>query len=129
MNPAELKQLYFLLDDGGSFIVFEEKNAAWAGLLAFSSQELAREFCRIGAVDVAELAGIDPADSSSVAALIANAKKRAVRYLLLDLDYRTGQCTQVEFAGYSFGSATPRQFKPAGASGVEESQDRAVEKT
>jgi hypothetical protein len=129
LNPAEQKQLYFVLDDGGSFIVFEEKNAAWAGLLAFSSEELAREFCRIGGVDVAELVAIDPADSSSVAALIANVKKRAVRYLLLDLDYRTGQCTQVEFAGYSFGPATPRQFRPRGASGVEESQNRAIEKT
>jgi len=39
-------------------------------------------------------------------------KHRAVRNLLLDLDYKTGACTQVEFDGDRFGESSQRQMTP-----------------
>ena len=81
-------------------------------MLAFSSEEKAREFCRISNLDAAEVAAISTADREAVAALIASIKRRAIRNLLLDLDYKTGACTQIEFEGDTFGTAAPRQFTP-----------------
>jgi hypothetical protein len=103
-------EIHLLLDSAGALIVFQEKGASWAGVLAFSSEDNAREFCRVSNLDAAEIAAISTADPQAVAGLIASVKRRAIRNLLLDLDYKTGACTQVEFVGDSFGPATARQF-------------------
>jgi hypothetical protein len=105
-------ELHLLLDSAGALIVFQEKDAPWAGVLAFSGEDRAREFCRVSNLDAAEIAAISTADPQAVAGLIASVKPRAIRNLLLDLDYKTGACTQVEFVGDSFGAATPRRFTP-----------------
>ena len=52
------------------------------------------------------------ADPDAVATLIASIKRRAIRNVLLDLDYKTGACTQIDFEGDAFGTAAPRQFTP-----------------
>jgi hypothetical protein len=112
VNSSIPKELHLLLDSAGALIVFQEKGAPWAGALAFSSEDHAREFCRISNLDAAEVAAISTADSQAIAGLVASIKRRAIRNLLLDLDYKTGACTQIDFEGDSFGSATPRQFTP-----------------
>jgi len=106
------KEIHLLLDSAGALIVFQEKGATWAGVLAFSSEDKAREFCGVSNLDAAEIASISTADTQAVAGLIASIKRRAIRNLLLDLDYKTGACTQIDFEGDSFGAITPRQFIP-----------------
>lgn len=109
---AAPEELFFLLDQRGSFIVFQENETAWAGLLAFSSEDKAREFADSSRLEVSDIAGIDVSDRSSLAALIDSVKKRAVRNLLLDLDYRTGKCTVLEFDGNALGPRREWQFAP-----------------
>jgi hypothetical protein len=106
------KELHLLLDSAGALIVFQEKGATWAGVLAFSSEDKAREFCRTSNLDAAEVAAISADDTNAVATLITSIKRRAIRNVLLDLDYKTGACTQIDFDGDSFGSLAPRQFTP-----------------
>ena len=113
MSALPCEELHFLLDRSGALIVFQEKRASWAGVLAFSSEERAREFCRASGLDVAEVAAISAGDRDAAARLIADVKLRAVRNLLLDLDYQTGRCTRVEFEGDGFGAATEHQFTAA----------------
>ncbi|MGH7949564.1 MAG: hypothetical protein ACREQF_10090, partial [Candidatus Binataceae bacterium] len=96
----------------GSLIVFQQNDASWAGLLAFTTETKARGFCATSRLDVAEIVSIDAHDRESIARLIADVKRRAVRNLLLDLDYATGRCTRVEFEGDSFGPAVEHQFAP-----------------
>ncbi len=112
MSSSSPQELHLLLDSAGALIVFQEKGAAWAGVLAFSGEDRAREFCRVSNLDAAEVAAISTADSDAVAALIASIKRRAIRNLLHDLDYQTGACTQIDFDGNAFGAAAPRQFSP-----------------
>ena len=112
MSAPGCTELHFLLDSGGALIVYEEKDTCWAGALAFSTQALARDFCRISKLEVADLAAIETDDRASVAALIGELKRRAVRYLLLDLDYRSGRCVQIEFDGDSLGASREKQFSP-----------------
>jgi hypothetical protein len=106
------EEIHLLLDSSGALIVFQEKGASWAGVLAFSSEDNARQFCRISNLDAAEVAAISTSDALAVAGLIASIKRRAIRNLLLDLDYKTGACTQIDFDGDLLGAATPRQFIP-----------------
>jgi hypothetical protein len=106
------KELHLLLDSAGALIVFQEKGATWAAVLAFSSEDKAREFCRTSNLDAAEVAALSTDDSQAVGTLVASIKRRAIRNLLLDLDYKTGACTQIDFEGDSFGAITPRQFTP-----------------
>lgn len=105
-------ELFFLLDARGSFIVFQENETAWAGLLAFTSEDKAREFADTSRLEVSDVAGIDVSDRQSLAALIDSVKKRSVRNLLLDLDYRSGKCTVIEFAGSALGPSREWQFAP-----------------
>ncbi|HZC45385.1 MAG TPA: hypothetical protein VE243_02855 [Candidatus Acidoferrum sp.] len=112
MSSSIPTEIHLLLDSAGALIVFQEKGATWAGVLAFSSEDKAREFCRTSNLDAAEIAAISTADSDAVASLIASIKRRAIRNLLLDLDYKTGLCTQIDFDGDTFGLATSRQFTP-----------------
>ena len=107
-----MDEIHFLLDSSGALIVFQEKNASWVGVLGFTSEEKAREFCRVSNLDAAEIASISAGDREAVASLIKSVKHRAVRNLLLDLDYKTGACTQIEFDGDALGSAAPRQLTP-----------------
>lgn len=112
MSSALAKELYLLLDSAGALIVFQEKDVSWAGVLAFTSEEKAREFCRVSNLDASEVVAISADDRDAVAALIKSIKRRAIRNLLLDLDYKTGACTQIEFDGDALGAATARQFTP-----------------
>jgi len=112
LSTPDFTELHFLLDRSGALIVFEEKDTAWAGVLAFSSDELAREFCRTSKLSAAEIASIAAADRDSIAALIREVKRRAVRYILLDLDYHSGRCVQIDFDGDALGSRRERQFSP-----------------
>jgi hypothetical protein len=112
LSAIGVSELWFLLDAAGALIVYQQTGASWAGVLAFSSEERAREFCRASNLEVAEVASIAAGDASAVASLIASVKRRAVRNLLLDLDYRTGACTRIEFDGDALGAATAYQFAP-----------------
>jgi hypothetical protein len=112
LSELQLKELHFLLDSAGALIVYQEKGTAWAGVLGFSSEANAREFCRASNLDVAEIAAIATDDREAVTRLVTSVKRRSVRNLLLDLDYRSGRCVQVEFEGDAFGPATERQFTP-----------------
>lgn len=114
MSPSIPTELHLLLDSAGALIVFQEKCATWAGVLAFSSEDRAREFCRVSNLDAAEVAAISTSDPDAVAGLIASIKRRAIRNLLLDLDYKTGACTQIDFEGDSFGDAIAHQLTPRG---------------
>lgn len=107
------KELYFLLDSGGALIAFQENGAAWAGVLAFSSEERAREFARKRNLNATEVAAIASGDPEAIAELVRSVKPRAIRNLMLDLDYATGRCTQIEFEGDGLGAMTERQFIPS----------------
>ncbi len=113
MNALDFPELYFLLDSSGALIAFQEKDQSWAGALAFSSEERAHAFVKQSRLEAAEIAAIATSDRESVAALIASIKRRPIRYLLLDLDYRTGACQQVDFAGDGFGPIRERRFNAA----------------
>jgi hypothetical protein len=108
------KEIYLLLDSAGALIAFQEKGTPWAGVLAFSSEDQARQFCRTSNLDAAEVAAVSTVDPQAVAALITSIKRRAIRNLLLDLDYKTGACTQIDFVGDSFGAALAHQLTPRG---------------
>jgi len=113
VSALALKELHFLLDAGGALIAFQEKEQSWAGALAFSSEERARHFIQLNHLDVAEIASLLIDDRDSVGALIAAMKRRPIRYALLDLDYHSGRCTQIDFEGDGFGEPTERQFVAA----------------
>ena len=109
---AGLSEIYFLLDGGGSLVVYQEKDTSWLGVLAFSSEALAREFVEASKLQVSDIVAIEGSDAQSIAGLIAQVKKRLVRNLLLDLDYATGECTLVEFEGDHFGPTRSWRFEP-----------------
>jgi hypothetical protein len=109
MSALATKQLYLLLDRAGALIVYQEEGTHWAGVLGFSSEGRAREFVATSRLEAAETGAIDPAQ---VASLVNAVKQRAVRYLLLDLDWQSGECIQVEFEGNSFGASSERRFTP-----------------
>jgi hypothetical protein len=111
MNPADLKEMYFLLD-GGSLIVYQEKDASWVGVLAFSSEEKAREFLGASKLEASEIVAVSTSDTDSLGQLINQVKRRAAKNLLLDLQWDTGQCVAVEFEGDRLGGARQWQFKP-----------------
>jgi len=115
VSALECKELYFLLDSAGGLAAYQEKDASWAGLLAFSSEDQARKFCSESGAEAREVVALPVGDRASVGALIRQVKARAIRYLLLDLDYRRGRCLQVEFEGDDFGEAKQRQFVPPAA--------------
>ena len=110
MNPIGCNELYFLLDAEGAIIAYQEKEQSWAGALTFSSEELARDFLQASHLAVAEIVAIDAEDRTNLRALIATLKRRPIRYLLLDLDYKTGACRQVEFENDALGTVRERQF-------------------
>ncbi|MGD0075671.1 MAG: hypothetical protein ABSD31_15215 [Candidatus Binataceae bacterium] len=115
MSALECKELYFLIDSAGALSAYQEKDASWAGLLAFSSEDRARDFCRDSGSEAREIVALPVSDRASLVALIGQVKKRAIRHLLLDLDYRHGRCFQVEFEGDGFGEVSERQFVPPAA--------------
>lgn len=110
MNELDCSELHFLLDRDGAIIAFQEKDNSWAGALAFSNEERARKLVASSHLDVAEIASIATDDRESIATLVSAMKRRLIRYVLLDLDYHTGLCRQVEFEGESFGAVKERQF-------------------
>lgn len=110
--PEDLTEYYFLLDGTGSIVVYQEKDTSWLGVLAFSTDAKAHEFVDASKLEVSDIVAISGSDAASIAGLISQVKKRAVRNLLLDLDYQSGDCTVVEFEGDSFGAARKWQFAP-----------------
>lgn len=111
MNPAHLKELYFLLDRG-SLVVYREKDASWVGVLAFSSEQKAHDFLAASKLEASEIAAVSTADLDSLGRLISQVKRCAAKNLLLDLNWSTGQCVVVEFEGERLGRARQWQFKP-----------------
>ncbi len=112
MNEAPGGDLYFLLDRNGALLAFREHVAPWAALVAFSSEEAARRFCADSGSDGCEIVTVAAGDTDSLRAIINQVKPRGIRYLLLDLDYRRGNCTRYEFEGDWFGASRPHQFRP-----------------
>jgi len=112
LSAQVASEIHLLLDSAGALIVYQEEGTHWAGALGFSSEARARAFVAASHLEAAEMGAIDPADPAQVASLIEAVKRRAVRYLLLDLDWRTGTCVQVEFEGNAFGAARERQLTP-----------------
>ena len=107
------KEFHFLLDSTGALILFQETGSPWANLLAFSTENRAREFIRQSRLEVAEIAAIAASDRGEMAKLIRSVKPRAVRNLLLDLDYASGDCRAVEFEGDALGIARDYRLNPA----------------
>jgi hypothetical protein len=105
-------EFHFLLDSSGALIVFQETGAPWASVLAFSSEEGAREFIRTSHLDIAEIASIAADDRDAIADLIRSVKRRAVRNLLLDLDYTSGECVAMEFEGDALGITHEHRMTP-----------------
>jgi hypothetical protein len=110
--PSQLAEIHFLLDGGGSLVVYQEKDTSWLGVLAFSSEVKARSFADASKLEVSDIVAIRSSDSESIAGLIAQVKKRMVRNLLLDLDYASGDCTIVEFEGDRLGPTRSWRFEP-----------------
>jgi hypothetical protein len=113
VSPISCKELYFLLDADSAIVAYQEKEQSWAGALAFSSEQLARKFLQTSHLEVAEIVAIDAEDHPNLRALITTLKRRPIRYLLLDLDYQTGACRQVDFEGDGLGAVRDRQFVAA----------------
>ena len=110
--PSHLSEIHFLLDGGGSIVVYQEKDTSWLGVLAFGSEAKARAFADASKLEVSDIVAIHASDAESIAALIAQVKKRLVRNLLLDLDYASGDCTIVEFEGDRLGPTRSWRFEP-----------------
>ena len=110
MNTIGFRELYFLLDADGAIIAYQEKEQSWAGALAFSSEELARTFLHASHLEAAEIVAIDTEDRPNLGVLITALKRRPIRYLLLDLNFQTGACRQVDFEGDGLGAIRERQF-------------------
>ena len=110
--PPNLSEIHFLLDGGGSIVVYQEKDTSWLGVLAFSSEAKARAFVEARKLDVSDIVAIDACDAASIAGMITQVKKRMVRNLLLDLDYASGECTIVEFEGDRFAHTRSWRFEP-----------------
>ncbi|MBV8054023.1 MAG: hypothetical protein JOZ29_21105 [Deltaproteobacteria bacterium] len=117
MNSIDCKELYFLLDADGAVVAYQEKEQSWAGALAFSSEALARNFLQVSHLEVAEIVAVETEDQPNLRTLIAALKRRPIRYLLLDLDYQSGVCRQVDFEGDGLGAIRQRQFAAARAHG------------
>ena len=111
------EELNFLLGRDGSLVVYQEKDTSWVGVPAFSSEEKAREFVHASNLDVVDIASIRSDDAGSIAELIRSIKKRAVRNLLLDLDYRSGKCVIIDFIGDGLGPRREWRFTPAKKTG------------
>lgn len=105
-----MKELHFLLDTDGALVAFQEKNASWMSLLAFSSADFAQDLLAASGLKASEIVSIGSNDADSIAQLIRTVKQRAIRNLLLDLDYKTGRCLRVEFVGERLGDPTEHQF-------------------
>jgi hypothetical protein len=110
---ADPKEFHFLLDSTGALIVFQETGSSWASVLAFSTEDRAREFIRQSKLEVAEIAAIAASNGGEMAKLIRSVKPRAVRNLLLDLDYAGGDCLALEFEGDALGIARDYRLSPA----------------
>ncbi|HVN27215.1 MAG TPA: hypothetical protein VMT64_01945 [Candidatus Binataceae bacterium] len=110
--PAELSEIWFLLDGSGALVVYQEKDTSWLGVLAFSNEAAARAFVDASRLEVSDIVAIATSDAQSIAGLIAQVKKRLVRNLLLDLDYATGECTLIEFEGDRLGATRSWRFEP-----------------
>jgi len=115
VNRLGCQELYFLLNADGAIVAYHEEDQSWAGALAFSSEELARNFLRTSRLEAAEIVAIDTEDRPNLRTLITTLKRRPIRYLLLDLDYNNGTCRQVDFDSDGLGEIRERQFvKPRG---------------
>jgi hypothetical protein len=112
LSPFPSSELHLLLDAAGALVAYQEEGTSWAGVLGFSSEARARQFVAASQLEAAEIATIDPADAEQVASLINAAKRSAMRYLLLDLDWQSGECKQVQFNGSAFGEVSERRFTP-----------------
>ncbi|HKM99929.1 MAG TPA: hypothetical protein VJX23_05395 [Candidatus Binataceae bacterium] len=112
MSVTDAEEFHFLLDASGALIVFQETGAPWASVLAFSTEDRAREFVRRSKLEVAEVAAIAADDVEAMSELVRSVKPRAVRNLLFDLDYASGECIAIEFEGDALGIAREYRLTP-----------------
>ena len=105
--------LYFLLDRNGALVAYREHVAPWAAVVAFSSEQAAARFCRDSGGEGCDIVTVAAGDEASLRSIIKQVKGSGIRYLLLDLDYRRGDCTRYEFEGEWLGPSKPHQFRPA----------------
>lgn len=112
MTPIDWHELYFLLDQNGAIIAFQEQEQPWAGALAFSSERAAGNFLRVSHVEAAQIVALDTSDLANLRSLVTALKRRPIRYLLLDLDYQAGTCQQIDFEGDGLGPRRERRFVP-----------------
>ena len=110
MTAVSWPRLYFISDSSSGLVAFQETRSAWAGVLAFSDVARAEQFRSERALKETEIVGIETSDTGSIAALIAKVKKRSVRCLMVDLDYKTGRYSQIEFVGDRLGDVSERQL-------------------
>jgi hypothetical protein len=113
MADFPTSELHFLLRPDGSLVAYQEDGAAWAAVVAFSTDDLARNFCRDSGLTGAQIAAIDPNDSQSVAALVRQIKMSAIRFIFLDLDYRSGHATRIQLESDRLGARSDYQVTPA----------------
>jgi hypothetical protein len=111
-SAFEYSELCFLADESGSLIGYQETGASWTSLLAFSSEQKALQFRRDSGLSKCAVLALDLSDTSNLQALIAQVKRRAVRSLLLDLDFHSGRCSEVGFIGKSLTAPIDRQLTP-----------------
>jgi hypothetical protein len=111
LSALNFPELYFLLDDTGSLVAYQESHATWSGVLAFSEQSAAERFRTGRKLQQCKIVAVELADAEAITGLIKQLKPRAVRCLFLDLNYDDGRYLQVEFEGDHLGDATERQFK------------------
>jgi hypothetical protein len=105
-------ELCFLADESGALVAYQETGASWISLLAFTTEKKALQFRQDSGLSRCAIVGLDLADTSSMQALIAQAKRQTVRSLLVDLDFHTGRCREVGFVGLSLATPTERQLAP-----------------
>jgi hypothetical protein len=105
--------LYFLLDRNGALVAFREHAEPWAAVVAFSNEQAAVRFYRDSGGEGCDIVTVAAGDEASLRSIIKQVKGGGIRYLLLDLDYRRGECTRYEFEGDWLGPSKPHQFRPA----------------
>jgi hypothetical protein len=106
-------ELHFLLRPDGSLVAYREDGSSWAAIVAFSSADLASTFCRDSGINDAQIAAVDPTDSQSIAALVGQIKMSAIRFILLDLDYRSGRSVRIQLEADRLGERSDYQVTPA----------------
>jgi hypothetical protein len=105
--------LYFVLDREGALVAYREKLAPWAGVVAFTSEEAAAQFCRDSACQGCEIAAVTAGDEASLRAIIWTSTTAAAA-ARATTSKATGSVLPNRI------SSVPRPIEGSGARGVSE---------